>query len=91
MKTTTVFVLQHVAREDRDDEDVKFIGVYSSRQAAQSALQRLRGQPGFSEYPDGFSVDEYQLDEDHWCEGFVSQDASTSAPPSSIPNAARSA
>ena len=68
---TSVYVLQHV-REDRDGhEDVKFIGVYSSREMAESAISRLSRAPGFSETPDGFSIDEYRVDRDSWEEGFV--------------------
>ena len=70
---TEVFVLQHVARPDSDDEDVKFIGVYSTENAAQEAVGRLTSQPGFSDYPDGFHIDRYELNHDHWTEGFVSE------------------
>ena len=66
----TVFVLQHVAREDEDDEDVKFIGVYSTQSSAEAAITRLRTRPGFSDYPDGFYIDEYEIGKDHWTEGF---------------------
>lgn len=68
----TVFVLQHVARADEDDEDVKLIGTYSTRGSAEAAIARLREQPGFSAYPNGFCIDEYELDKDHWTEGFFS-------------------
>ena len=27
--------------------------------------------PGFRRYPDGFVIDEYQVDEDKWTEGFA--------------------
>ncbi len=62
------FILQH---ERTDSEHVKFIGVYSSQKAAKATIQRLRLQPGFSDYPDGFTVDAYEFDKDHWTEGFV--------------------
>ena len=68
---TSVFVLQHVHEMADGAENVKFIGVYSSRQKAQEAVKRLSGVPGFSEAPDGFHVDEYRLDEDQWVEGYV--------------------
>jgi hypothetical protein len=68
---TSVFVLQHVHEMDDGTEDVKFIGVYSSRQKAQAAAERLRAAPGFSDSPDGFSIDEYGVDHDHWAEGYV--------------------
>ena len=64
-----VYVLQH-HREDRDSEDVKLIGIYSSAGAAAGAIERLRNQPGFEDYPDGFSVDPYVVDADHWTQGF---------------------
>ena len=67
----SVFVLQHVHSREDGVEDVKFIGVYSSRETADAAVSRLSLQPGFSESADGFSVDEYQLDQDQWAEGFV--------------------
>ena len=64
-----VFVLQHEYEVDGRDE-TKLIGVYSSRAAAEAAVARLCGQPGFSRHPDGFSIDVYSLDQDHWTEGF---------------------
>jgi hypothetical protein len=66
----SVFILQHVAREGADDEDVKLIGVYSTRQKAQASIARLRRQPGFRECPDGFHIDRYEIDQDCWAEGF---------------------
>jgi hypothetical protein len=67
-----IFVLQHVAREDTDDENVKLIGVYSSEDAAKEAVSRLSGKPGFVDCPLGFHIDRYQIDKDNWTEGFVS-------------------
>ena len=64
-----VYVLQH-SREYDDTEDIKLIGVYSSEAAARAAIERLLRQPGFRSYPDGFHVDRYPLDKDHWTEGF---------------------
>jgi hypothetical protein len=66
-----VFVLQHVHALDDDDEDVKMIGVYSSREQADAAIERLSIQPGFSDDIGGFAVSPYILDEDHWREGYV--------------------
>ena len=64
------FVLQHVHSLDDGAEDVKLIGVYSSRENAQAAAKRLGQAPGFAEAPDGFHIDEYQLDKDQWVEGY---------------------
>lgn len=78
----SVFVVQHLHLLPGGVEDIKFIGVYRSADSARSAVERLRKQPGFHDFPrivdaandsdeQGFYVDEYQLDEDHWVEGFV--------------------
>jgi hypothetical protein len=64
------YVLQH-SHEMDGCEETKFIGVYRSRGAANTAMQRLRLTPGFRDHPNAFSIDEYRLDEDHWTEGFV--------------------
>ena len=78
-----VYVLQHVNILPNDREDVKMIGVYSSLTAAKLAVKRLKIQPGFSTHPDiidndadeplknGFSLDMYEIDRDHWQEGFA--------------------
>lgn len=65
-----VYVLQHVHSLADGSEDVKFIGVYSSRDNARAAAVRVGRAPGFSIAPDGFHIDEYQLDTDQWIEGY---------------------
>ena len=65
----TVFVLQHEYEWCSRDEE-KFIGVYATEDDAQAAINRLRDQPGFRDWPDGFSIDEYEIGADHWTEGF---------------------
>jgi hypothetical protein len=67
----SVFVLQHVHSREDGGEDVKFIGVYSTREKADAAVARLSCLPGFSDAADGFHVDEYRVDQDHWAEGYV--------------------
>ncbi len=65
-----VYVLQHVHELEDGAEDVKFIGVYSSRENAEAAIIRLAQAPGFSEAVAGFHIDEYQVDKDQWVEGY---------------------
>ena len=67
---STIFVLQHEHEWCARDE-VKFIGAYATHDDAQAAIDRVRDQPGFRDWPDGFSIDEYELGIDHWTEGFV--------------------
>lgn len=66
-----VFVVQHVHETPEGEESVKFIGVYSTEALARAAIERLTAQPGFCNTPDGFQVDRYPLDKDHWTDGFV--------------------
>jgi hypothetical protein len=68
----SVYVVQHLHAAPHGDEDEKLIGVYSSEQAASEAVTRLTLQPGFCEHPDGFHISAYEIDKDHWAEGFVS-------------------
>lgn len=77
----SVFLLHHVHVFEPGSDDVKLIGVYRSRAAAAMAANRLRTQPGFVNDPRisdddsgceaGFHISEYQLDSDHWTDGFV--------------------
>lgn len=64
-----VFVLQH----ESASEDVKLVGIYGSEASAEAAKQRASRLPGFSEEPEGFSIDGYELDRDGWTEGFVTE------------------
>jgi hypothetical protein len=74
----TVIVLQHIHFHDRDNEEVKLIGIYSTREKAIDAVACLRTQPGFQDSPDiiedasvsGFTLDTYTVDQDNWAEGF---------------------
>jgi hypothetical protein len=47
------------------------IGVYRSEEAAKSAIGRLKDQPGFCDYLQGFNIYERVLNKDSWTEGFV--------------------
>ena len=66
-----VYLLQHVARSGRQDEDVKILGIFSSRREATLAIRRFEKLAGFKRYRNGFHVDRYRLNERAWIEGFV--------------------
>ena len=70
----TVFVLQHLYEREDGSEEIKFIGMYSTKANADEAVKRLLIEPGFCDHRNGFSIDEYEFDQDHWTEGFVSVD-----------------
>jgi hypothetical protein len=54
------------------EEDVELlIGVYSSQAEARAAIERVKNERGFAEFPQGFQISPYQLNRDHWAEGFA--------------------
>jgi hypothetical protein len=60
------FVQENTEGKDKE----LLLGVYSSEAAAKSAIQRLQDKPGFVSFPAGFQIHPYELDRDHWTEGF---------------------
>lgn len=67
----SVFVLTHVRELNDGQEDLKFIGVYSSRGEAELAESRLIKLAGFCDAVAGFHTQEYELNKDHWTDGYV--------------------
>ena len=72
---TTLHELLHfpigAGQEFAEDADYKSIGIYSSRALAEAAIARLRQQPGFRDWPDGFRIFTRRLDQDTWVEGYI--------------------
>lgn len=70
----TVFVLEHARYKDdnknNDVEDFKLIGVFSAEAEAQAAIEQLKSQSGFKDYPNGFHIDAYPLNQINWSQGF---------------------
>ena len=66
-----IYILHQIRGFD-GEEDVKLIGVYSSRGEAERAVERLAIEPGFRDHCEGFDIQSYEVDKDHWTEGFVS-------------------
>lgn len=73
-----IFLLTHeyeyLDSHNYEELEQKYLGVYSSREAAEEAAKRYYIHPGFNKYPfDSFYIDEVELDKDSsWEEGFVS-------------------
>ena len=65
-----VFPLWHVPEGDEYKEFAKLIGIYASASDARAAIERLKVQPGFVDYPQGFEFEAYEVGKDHWTEGF---------------------
>lgn len=66
-----LYIVQHEHELSEDNSDIKFIGVYESRLEAEQAVRRAMARPGFCDYPNGFTISESELGQDHWLEGFV--------------------
>jgi hypothetical protein len=50
---------------------VKLIGAYSSKEKADEAKRQAMLLPGFRDFPQGFSIDQYAVDgSNSWPEGF---------------------
>ena len=67
----TVFVVQHEHELPSGCDDVKLVGIYSTRARAESAVEHAKTLQGFAAVPEGFHIDEYTIDANHWMEGFV--------------------
>ena len=63
-----LFVVLH---DPPETGKAKVIGIYSTRDLAEAAVERSRLLPGFVHEPDGFVIHQYEVDKDHWPRGFV--------------------
>ena len=73
-----VYLLQHLHIHEDGEESALIIGIFSTRERAESAVERLSGQPGFRDHPgimsdegEGFYISERSLDDISWEEGFI--------------------
>jgi hypothetical protein len=60
-----VFVLSYARPTSGNRWAGMFIGVYSSLEKAEAAKEGMRLRPGYRDFPDGFRVDCYRIDEDY--------------------------
>ena len=68
---TSVWLAWHERERDGCSE-YKLIGVFSTRERAEAAIEARRGKPGFADNPDGFEIASYVVDRDTaWPDGFV--------------------
>ena len=67
----TVYILWHCYPDIPDDDNSKLLGVYSTKEIAQSKVdEKYKKLPGFNRNEGEFIVDKYTIDEDQWKEGF---------------------
>lgn len=65
-----VYVLQHSYALQNGCDETKLLGVFSSEEKAQEAIEMYRTLPGFCEHPQDFHLDKYLMNERYWTEGF---------------------
>jgi hypothetical protein len=57
--------------DEEAGDDVKHLGVYSTRALAQERIGQARQLPGFRDEPDCFHIEEAALDEPQWTQGYA--------------------
>jgi len=67
----TIWLAWH-ERDSDGASELKLLGVFSTRERAEAAVDARRGKPGFVDHPDGFEIASRVLDRDtEWIDGFV--------------------
>ena len=46
------------------------IGIYTTEEKAEKAVERLKQHPKFKAHPEGFEIGKTEVDHDYWEEGF---------------------
>lgn len=74
------YLLQHSYEyeicEDLKKDETKIIGIYSSQKKAEEVKEQFKVKKGFNRFSeDCFYIDEYELDQDNWTEGFITSDS----------------
>lgn len=71
-----VHLLWFVKEMPEGEEDIELlIGVYSSEAEARAAIERVKDKRGFADFREGFQICPYELNRDHWTEGFIMEDS----------------
>lgn len=67
-----VYELEHVYEID-GEEEVKSIGIFSSREKAKEAIRMLKSKPGFKDHSlEAFQIHKSKIDQIDWVDGFCS-------------------
>ncbi len=66
----TIYFVQHENIEDDYIEEPRVIGIYTSEESAQEAIERAKKLSGYGDFPEGFQIMKYVLDSDQFIVGF---------------------
>jgi hypothetical protein len=59
---TEVFLVHHIRELDDDADEVKFIGVFSTEEKALAAVDVIKNEIGFCDFPNGFEIEPQDVD-----------------------------
>jgi hypothetical protein len=65
-----VFILWHVHPPDTEEQE-NLVGIYTTEVEARAAADRLKRTLAFMNCAEGFHIDQYRLNKDHWIEGYT--------------------
>lgn len=68
-----VYLLEHTHVYSSDEEDIKTIGIYATKEEAMAVIDKLKIVSGFNKCPQGFSIDKYKLGQTFWQEGYIGE------------------
>jgi len=71
---TQVYEIKYFRDLSDDVTDVKIVGVFSTCEKANNALEKVKKLPGFSRHPECLFIMEVEVDLDHWTDGFFTPD-----------------
>ena len=79
-----MFLLQHSYEHEVDEgikvDETKIIGIYSSQKKAEETKEKYMMKKGFNRFSEeSFYIDEYEVNQDNWVEGFTTWDAENSS------------
>ncbi len=77
-----VYIVEHCyeyeVAKDISKEDIRVIGIYSSYKKAKKVVKKYKTKRGFNCFSkDCFYISEYELNQGHWVDGFITYDGST--------------
>ena len=59
--------------KDKDYEEIRTIGLYSTRKKAKQVMESYMKKKGFKSHIDGFWIDKWEVDKHfEWRDGFIS-------------------
>jgi len=61
-----VYKLEHSRKIDEEYDTTKLIGFFSSKEKAEEIIENYKKMEGFRDYPEGFTIEECEIDFNDW-------------------------